>query len=373
MESRGKGKHLIKVVTVVGARPQFVKAAALSHQFQRNFSNEIDERLVHTGQHFDRRMSSLFFEELGLPEPALTLPSFSGGHGFATGNMLVETERALKQIKPDLVLVFGDTNSTVAGALAAVKLAIPVAHVEAGLRSGNRRMPEEINRMLTDRISALNFAPSERAAQQLRMEGLEESTRQVGDIMFDAVQLFSKPNVQRKTQVRSKSKWQVLVTIHRQENTDEDAQLEEIINAITTLGPDFELTLPLHPRLARALDRIGLSDLVRGKINVVEPLSFLEMLQVLESADLVITDSGGLQKEAFYLGVQCITLRAETEWPETIELGWNRLCKLGEQELSDLVRASIGKPGLAGFPYGNGETSRLIAQEICQREWENFF
>lgn len=364
---------MIKIVTVVGARPQFVKAAALSDQFQRNFSNEIEEKLVHTGQHFDRRMSSLFFEELGLPEPSVTLPSFSGDHGFSTGNMLVETERALKSLNPDLVLVYGDTNSTLAGALAAVKLAIPVAHVEAGLRSDNRRMPEEVNRMLTDRISAINFAPSERAMKQLRLEGLGDSARHVGDIMFDAVKLFSNPRLHLKSRVETKSKLQVLVTIHRQENTDQEPRLKDIITAITTLGPDFELTLPLHPRLKRALDNFGLSDLVQGKINVVEPLSFLEMLRVLQNADLVITDSGGLQKEAFYLGVQCITLRGETEWPETIQLGWNRLWEPGQHELAELARGVVGKRGLAGFPYGDGESSRRIAQEICNLDWKIYF
>lgn len=364
---------MIRIATIVGARPQFIKAAALTHEFRSNFKDHIDERLVHTGQHYDKRMSSLFFEELGLPEPEVTLPTFSGDHGFSTGNMLVEIEKALKHLAPDLAIVFGDTNSTLAGALAAVKLSIPVAHVEAGLRSGNRYMPEELNRMITDRISALNFAPSDGAFKQLSSEALGESSRLVGDIMYDAVKLFTGLSKLRSVSTADSSPRKVLVTIHRQENTDSDSRLYEIAHGLLAMVPDFELTLPIHPRLTSALDRIGMLDAAKQKLNIVEPLSFIETIGELRESALVITDSGGLQKEAFYLGVQCITVREETEWPETIHLGWNRLANPAEVNLCELAQSLVGSKGRAGNPFGNGNTSSKIAEEICKSDWAGYF
>jgi len=307
----------MKIVSVIGARPQFVKAATIS-RVVRNRS-DIEEILLHTGQHYDTNMSRLFFEELNIPEPDYNLEVGSGSHAWQTGRMLEGIESVLLKEKPDWTLLYGDTNSTVAGALAATKLHIPVAHVEAGLRSFNRIMPEEINRIVTDRISDLLFAPTETAVVNLRNEGLEEITRFTGDVMYDSV-LFYKNRMEKEPVAIAFGELPdtfLLATIHRAENTDHPSRMENILRAIGELP--FSVILPIHPRTRKIITGFT----VPSNLVLLDPVGYLQMLRLTMNATKVLTDSGGLQKEAYFLGTPCITLRTETEWIETVHDGWN--------------------------------------------------
>ncbi|MCC5635738.1 UDP-N-acetylglucosamine 2-epimerase (non-hydrolyzing) [Nostoc sp. CHAB 5844] len=317
----------MKIVTIVGARPQFIKAAAVSRKLQSHAA--IQEVLVHTGQHYDENMSDVFFQELEIPAPNYHLGIGSSNHGAQTGRMLEAIEQVLLKESPDWVLVYGDTNSTLAGAIASVKLHIPVAHVEAGLRSFNRRMPEEINRVLTDHAADLLFAPTTAAVENLQHEGIaQEKIHLVGDVMYDAaldyaVKAEAKSPILQKLKLTAKN--YILATVHRAENTDDASRLQALFIGLATVTQKIPVVLPLHPRTRAALLREGLLENVSNSVQIIEPVGYLDMVMLEKNAKLITTDSGGVQKEAFFYRVPCVTLRDETEWVELVQLGWNRL------------------------------------------------
>lgn len=336
-----------KIVTVVGARPQFIKAAALSRAIRE--TDRLTEVMIHTGQHFDPNMSDLFFDELAIPKPKHYLDVNGGGHGDMVGRMLLAIEPILIDEKPDWVVVYGDTNSTLAGSLAAAKLHIPVAHVEAGLRSFNRRMPEEINRVVTDHLSTLHLCPTAVAVANLAAEGVVEEVHHVGDVMYDAT-LFALERAAGSSNILARlglqPKHYSLATVHRAENTDNPAQFREVVQFLLEQSCRNPIVLPLHPRTRQAAARMEVS--LKG-LHVIEPVGYIDMAKLLHSAAEVYTDSGGLQKEAYFHRVPCTTLRDETEWTETVENGWNRLWK-GPPHVS---RSEINE-------YGDGRTAFKI-------------
>jgi UDP-GlcNAc3NAcA epimerase len=357
----------MKVASIVGARPQFIKAAAVSRVLRA--TRGVEEVLVHTGQHYDENMSEVFFQELEIPAPDYNLGIGSGSHGSQTGRMLETLERVLLKEKPDWVLVYGDTNSTLAGALAAVKLHIPVAHVEAGLRSFNRRMPEEINRVLTDHASDLLFAPTQAAVENLRREGIsEERIHLVGDVMYDAA-LYYGEKARRESRIlerlKLKSKEYVLATVHRAENTENPSRLRAIAEGLCEVSKEISVVFPAHPRTRKALERYGLLWEVEARLILIEPVGYLDMVMLEQNARLIATDSGGVQKEAFFYRVPCVTLRTETEWVELVELGWNRLLPQFDSEtirhlLLQLPRAGRDAPKL----YGGGEAADQTVERL---------
>ena len=328
----------MKVVSIVGARPQFIKAAIVSRALRTAGHEEV---LIHTGQHYDREMSGVFFEELNIPQPAKNLCVGSGPHGQQTALMLERIEDVLLAEKSDWVVVYGDTNSTLAGALAACKLRIPVAHVEAGLRSFNRDMPEEHNRVLTDHCAELLLCPTQTAVDNLQREGISKGVTLVGDTMYDAVLQYAAVARERSTILRDlnlEPKHYLLATVHRAYNTDDPKNLGSILSAFLEL--DTPIIFPVHPRTRQCI--AGLNGAINlkhppSKLKLIEPTSYLDMLMLEENAKVILTDSGGMQKEAYFLGVPCVTLRPETEWVETVEAGWNILAGT---EPSNIVRAS---------------------------------
>lgn len=356
----------LKIITVVGARPQFIKAAALSRAISANFAGSIEEKIVHTGQHFDYNMSKVFFDDLGIPQPHYHFAISGGNHGAMTGKMLEAVENVLLEEKPDWLLVYGDTNSTLAGALAASKLHIPVAHVEAGLRSFNMRMPEEINRILADRVSSLLFCPTETAVNNLKLEGVSKGVHNVGDVMYD-VALFYRDRARQQSRILQTLGVSpggfALATCHRAENTDDPQRLGEILAALAEVAGQMPLVLPLHPRTRKLVGEYGLSHHLKA-LTVTEPLPFLDMVALELAARLVLTDSGGVQKEAFFYGVPCITMRDETEWVETVELGANRLVGASHTAILGAVEA-VMKSDLHpsnSEPYGDGHAaSKIVA------------
>jgi UDP-GlcNAc3NAcA epimerase len=360
----------MKLVTVIGARPQFIKAAAVARVLRER--GGIEELLIHTGQHYDDNMSDVFFEELEIPRPRYHLGIGSGSHGAQTGRMLEAVERVLADEKPDAVLVYGDTNSTLAGALAAAKLHLPVAHVEAGLRSFNRKMPEEINRVLTDHLSAWLFAPTDAAAANLENEGIPtERTYLVGDVMYDAALYYgsrSRPDCLDRLGVRPGG--YVLTTIHRAENTDAPARLRGLFDGLTAVAAEVPVVLPLHPRTRAVLQRERLLDAYGRRLRLCEPLGYLDMVTLEKHARLIATDSGGVQKEAFFYRVPCVTLREETEWVELVQLGWNRLLPPHDAEtvcrgiLAALAESRSAEPS-EGL-YGGGRAAVRIAELLHQ-------
>ena len=358
-----------KILTVLGARPQFIKASVVSNAIAQ--TGLLTEIVVHTGQHFDSNMSDIFFAELGMAKPAYNLDIHGGLHGAMTGCMLAEVERVLVEEKPDAVLVYGDTNSTLAGALAAVKLHIPVAHVEAGLRSFNMAMPEEVNRILTDRISRWLFAPTTAAMHNLAREGFApEQIIQSGDVMFD-VALHHGERVRPEggclQRLGLKPKSYLLVTIHRAENTDHSGRLAAIVEALEAMAGELPVVWPLHPRTGAILQQSGrLADLKR-RINLIEPVGYLDMVQLEKFAALIATDSGGVQKESFFYQVPCVTLRDETEWIELVEAGWNTLAPPGDaRSLQAAMRNALHRRGKEITPYGTGEAAKGIAQRLAR-------
>lgn len=356
----------MKILTVIGARPQFIKAAALAHAAQRR--SGVQELLLHTGQHYDSNMSDVFFEELGIPAPAYHLGIGSGPHGAQTGQMLAEIEKVLLQEKPDWLLVYGDTNSTLAGAVAAAKLHIPVAHVEAGLRSFNKRMPEEVNRILTDHVSAALFVPTQTAVQHLAAEGLAGSqVHVVGDVMYD-VALTMAERAKAQSEVLDRLGAQpgeyVLSTIHRAENTDVPERLAAIVGGLALVAQDLPVILPLHPRTRKLAAEQGLDF---GDIRVTDPVGYLDMVRLEQAAAVIATDSGGVQKEAYFYGVPCVTMRDETEWTELVESGWNRLVTpTSVQTVQSEVLAARGRQGDAGQLYGDGNAADRILDILAQ-------
>jgi UDP-GlcNAc3NAcA epimerase len=313
-----------RVLTVVGARPQFVKAAAVSRALRE--SSGIEELLVHTGQHFDADMSDIFFDELGIPKPAHALGVHGGNHGEMTARMLALIEQLIIDERPDLVMVYGDTNSTLAGALAAAKLHVPLAHVEAGLRSYNRHMPEEINRVLTDHVSDLLFCPTYAAIANLAKEGITKGVHHVGDVMYDvtlaAISAAERSRVLESLGVAPGA--YAVATVHRAENTDDADRLREVMRYLLDEARAWPIVLPVHPRTRLALEKHSIA--TEG-LTLCEPLGYLDMTRLVSQCVCVFTDSGGLQKEAYFHRRPCVTLREETEWVETIECGWNRLWK----------------------------------------------
>ena len=313
----------MKIATIVGARPQFIKCATISRSISKTAN--VQEVIIHTGQHFDPNMSEVFFTELDIPKPIYNLGIGGGLHGENTGRMLEAIEKVLIAEKPDWVLVYGDTDSTLAGAIAASKLHISVAHVEAGLRSFNRHMPEEINRLLTDHVSDILFAPTITAASNLKNEGISSDKVQLlGDVMYDASLYYRHKARKPKIAGVNEAKPFVLCTIHRAENTDNTGRLTAIIQRLNQLARHTSLILPLHPRTLTALKRIDRVSLAQS-IHVIDPLGFLEMTWLLNNCSLVLTDSGGLQKEAYFYKKPCLTIREETEWVELVNAGFNKL------------------------------------------------
>lgn len=350
----------MRVLTVVGARPQFIKAGPVSEALR---DASIEEVLVHTGQHFDERMSAVFFEELGLPEPTVNLHVHGGNHGEQTGRMMIALEPVILEHRPDVVLVYGDTNSTLAGALVATKLHIPVAHVEAGLRSHDRTMPEEINRVVTDHVSTLLLAPTELAVANLATEGISGAAVVLtGDVMYDAAlraaALNGLPNAATTDPY-------ILVTIHRPASTDSPAALGSIVDAVAKLHSNgLDVTWPVHPRTIGKFDEYGLRDRLTG-VRLCEPVGFLEMTRLTAGAALVLTDSGGLQKEAYFHGRPCVTLRTTTEWTELVDLGWNRLVPPTDSAaIVAAAGAAIGTTGAEASPYGDGHAAERIAEAV---------
>lgn len=355
----------MNLITIVGARPQFVKAAPVSAALAA--TGAIRERLLHTGQHFDDDMSAVFFRELGIAPPAWNLGIGGGAHGAMTGAQLAAIERVLVAEKPDAVLLYGDTNSTLSGALAAAKLDIPVAHVEAGLRSFNRCMPEEVNRVLTDHVSRWLFAPTALAVANLAREGIAGAgVQQVGDVMYDAALRFARVAAARPARpavaAATGGRAFALATVHRAENTDDAARLQAIVGALRALAREIDVVWPLHPRTRKVLAALGVELDGVPSLHVTGPLSYLDMIELQAAAALVVTDSGGVQKEAFFFGRPCVTLRDETEWVELVDAGWNRLAPpTSADALTAAMRAALGSRGAPVRPYGDGDAAQRIA------------
>lgn len=366
----------MKVLTVIGARPQFIKAAPVSRAIRalgggRARSSPLVEVLVHTGQHYDREMSDVFFEELRLPAPDYHLGIGGGSHGQQTGRMLEAVEGVLERERPDLVLVYGDTNSTVAGALAAAKLGIPVAHVEAGLRSFNRAMPEELNRVVTDHLASWLFCPTTQAVKNLGCEGIVKGVHLVGDVMYEVLReclplARARSRILERLALRPKT-YDVL-TIHRAENTDRSDRLGGILEAV--VGLERPTVFPCHPRTRTRLEQFGLLSRIRAPhIRMIEPVGYLDMLRLEAEAALILTDSGGVQKEACWLGVPCVTVRDETEWAETVEAGWNIVAGTDPERIGAAVqRQTAGGPRPPAVAPEGSSASRLIVDCLLRGE-----
>jgi UDP-GlcNAc3NAcA epimerase len=355
----------MKLVTILGARPQFVKAATVSRELKKAGVQEV---IVHTGQHFDHNMSQVFFDEMEIPQPDYNLEISGLNHGAMTGRMLEKIEEVLIEEKPDYVLVYGDTNSTLAGALAAVKLHIPVAHVEAGLRSFEMKMPEEVNRILTDRISSVLFCPTQAAIKNLQREGYDDFSCKVilsGDVMFDAVRYYGS-KIDTHATILQKEKLEnipfILVTLHRAENTNDPKRLKEICEALNEISREVRIVLPLHPRTRAFLEKQN----IQLEATIIEPVGYFDMLALLRSCKMVMTDSGGLQKEAYFFEKFCITLRDQTEWVELIEAGVNALAGANKEVILSLFKENYTKSvRLKEGLYGDGHAATVIAKHFA--------
>jgi len=353
---------MIKLVTIVGARPQFIKAAALSREIAKN--DNITEIIVHTGQHFDANMSDIFFNEMNIPKPDYNLNINGLNHGAMTGQMLEKIEEVLITEKPDWVLIYGDTNSTIAGALAAKKLHIKIAHVEAGLRSFNMQMPEEINRILTDRISDILFCPTYTAVKNLLNEGYDNIDCKIaksGDIMQDAAMFYSQK--EQKPHINLPNNF-ILATIHRAENTDNPKRLSSILEALNEIAITTPIILPLHPRTANIIDK---SDFEINNLTIIKPVGYLEMVYMLNRCDMVMTDSGGLQKEAFFFKKPCVTLRDETEWIELIENNFNQIVGANKSKIINTYKNHKFNNDFNIDLYGNGKAAENIIKQLIKQ------
>ena len=375
----------MKVVTIVGARPQFIKAEAVTRAVQRynqrcRSNRKLQEILIHTGQHYDYLMDKIFFEELDLPKPNYHLGVGSGSHGRQTGMMLERIEAVLVKEKPEVVVVYGDTNSTLAGALSAAKLNIPVAHVEAGLRSFNRTMPEEINRLLTDHLSTFLFCPTDQAVRNLLREGIKDGkgkiVKKVGDVMYDSILYYLKLLERKSTILKdlgfntsheSRVTSYYLATLHRAENTNDPKRLKSILKALNEIGRNTPIVLPLHPRTKKMIETYHLFSEFKN-IKFIEPVSYLNMLKLEKNAKAILTDSGGVQKEAYWLKVPCLTLREETEWVETIKSGWNVLVGIGVKRIvKEVSHTEKRRRYLKGNRvFGDGKASQKIVQILIR-------
>ena len=354
----------MKILTIIGARPQFVKAAVVSRELTKH--RAVNEIIIHTGQHYDKNMSDIFFKQLDIPEPHFNLGVGGGTHGQNTGRMIEAIEEVMLRIKPDWVLVYGDTDSTLAGALAAVKLHIPVAHVEAGLRSFNRRMPEEINRILTDHAASMLFCPTIIAVRNLVKEGISgETVQNVGDVMYDAALYYG-----AKSEVSSniidvlnlKPKGYILATLHRQENTDDRIRLSDILQGFAT-APE-QIILPLHPRTKKQI--LAYQLLIPDTVKIIDPVGYLDMVMLEKNARMIATDSGGVQKEAYFHQVPCITLRDETEWVELVECGLNSLVGADTVKLTKALNEKYQHPIVDQLLYGNGSAGGQIVSSLLE-------
>jgi len=351
----------MKIITIIGARPQFIKAAALSREIAKH--DDIQEIIIHTGQHFDANMSDIFFEQMSIPKPNYNLDINGLGHGAMTGQMLEKVEKVLIDEKPNWVVVFGDTNSTIAGALAAKKLHIKVAHIEAGLRSFNMNMPEEINRILTDRISDILFCPTDTAIKNLKQEGYDNIDCKIvksGDVMQDAAMFYSKKEQSPDIDLPKEF---VLATIHRAENTDDPIRLGNILNALNEIAKETPIILPLHPRTAKIIKQ---STFNFDNLTIIEPVGYLEMVFMLKRCKLVMTDSGGLQKEAFFFKKACITMRDETEWVELVENNLNTLVGADKSKIANAFKKQNTNLDFTQDLYGNGLASANIIRNLQQ-------
>jgi UDP-GlcNAc3NAcA epimerase len=355
----------MKIVTIIGARPQFIKAAAVSKVFLQ--SNKIEEIIVHTGQHFDSSMSDVFFEELQIPAPKYNLAINSLRHGAMTGRMIEEIEKILVIENPDYALVYGDTNSTIAGTLAAKKLHIKVIHIEAGLRSFNMAMPEEINRIVTDRLSDILFCPTEKAVQNLIQEGFESFDCQyycVGDVMYDAVLHFL-PIAKEKSGIKSQIGLNnyMSCTLHRQETTDNENNFRNVIEALNTVHKQIPVVLPIHPRTRKMLEIYN----INPEFKIIDPLGYLDMLEFVSNSSLVITDSGGLQKESYFLKKCCAVVRNDTEWIELIDNGYTKLTGYNQNNIVNVVNDLLGKKmDFCENFYGDGHASEIITNKLLE-------
>ena len=359
----------MKLLTIIGARPQFIKAAAVSREIKKH--KDIKEVIVHTGQHFDTNMSDIFFEELHIPKPDYNLDINGLNHGAMTGQMLEKIEEVLLREKPDWVLVYGDTNSTIAGALAASKLHIKTAHVEAGLRSFNMKMPEEINRILTDRISNILFCPTDKAVENLKDEGFENfkdcKIIKSGDVMQDAAVYYD--SFSKKPENLDIEGDFVLSTIHRAENTDDEKRLRDIFDALNEIAKTKTIILPLHPRTKKIIQNLNLS---ADNIMIIEPVGYLQMVWLLQNCSLVMTDSGGLQKEAFFFKKPCITLRDETEWVELVQNGFNQIVGADREKILEAYKEVQDKEINFDMDlYGGGKASQNIVSKLRSVSNEN--
>ncbi|MBQ3643164.1 MAG: UDP-N-acetylglucosamine 2-epimerase (non-hydrolyzing) [Candidatus Riflebacteria bacterium] len=370
----------MKLLTIVGARPQFIKAAVVSRaiaSYNQTASNRIEEIIIHTGQHYDSNMSDIFFEEMDIPKPHYNLGVGSGNHGEQTSRMLIELEKLLIKEKPDMVLVYGDTNSTLAGALAASKLHIPIAHVEAGLRSFNRDMPEEINRIFTDHVSDILFCPTDTAVENLKNEGIpnkniKSKVIKTGDVMLDAAVYYSKISTDKWLKENNLNAGNyILATVHRAENTDSAERLSNIIDALAKLSDNYyQVVFPMHPRTKNiiASDEKIKNKLKNSSIKVVQPIGYIDMITAEKNCRLIMTDSGGMQKEAFFHKKLCITLRTETEWVELVNSGWNGLTSLDSDKIIDSVEQmlKVDSSKLA-YPdlFGDGRAGEQIVLKLA--------
>ncbi len=353
----------MKIVTVVGARPQFIKAAPVSRALRQDHH----EVLVHTGQHYDANMSDVFFDELHIPRPEYHLGIGSGNHGAQTGAILQKVEDVLIEEKPEALLVYGDTNSTLAGALAAAKLHIPVIHIEAGLRSFNRRMPEEINRVLTDHLASRLFCPTDTAVNNLLTEGINQGVYQIGDVMYDAFLYNSRlagENSTILTRLGVEPQGYILCTIHRAENTDDPKRLTQILAALGEIT--YPIILPLHPRTRKIIAELDLSKFLRPGVKLIDPVGYLDMITLESKALKLLTDSGGVQKEAYFAKVPCITMRDETEWVETVQVGWNYLTGADTTRIVEAVNSFTPPTEHPGI-FGQGASAEQFVEIINQR------
>lgn len=350
---------MVKILTILGARPQFIKAGSVSREIVKHA--DIEEIIVHTGQHYDSNMSDVFFEEMKIPKPNYFLGIGGKSHGVMTGQMIEKIEEVALSEKPDWIVVYGDTNSTLAGAIVASKLHIKLAHIEAGLRSFNMKMPEEVNRILTDRVSQLLFCPTQTAIENLHAEGFDNfscEVLKVGDVMQDGAMFYKA--FARKPKVKSESEY-ILCTIHRAENTDDTSRLYEIFGALEEVAKDKQIIIPLHPRTKKIIENL---DLKLQNLTIIEPVGYLEMVWLITHSSLIMTDSGGLQKEAFFFEKPCMTLRDETEWVELVENGFNVLVGANREKILSVYQKHTFNQNFHLDLYGMGQASQKIINKL---------